>query len=164
MQGKSPGSTRGLNLQTPLYLGGVDRQLMRVSDGVGVQRGLIGCVGSLRVDDRELELLAGRQDAANVGQCAASRPCERRPCLNGATCRDTGYQPDQFQCDCVGGFSGKRCEVRPGPPAGEGTGTYETRGGEGAGRIRGLGSRGARRTLMGWRVGPSGDGTERRRV
>ncbi|XP_043237332.1 basement membrane-specific heparan sulfate proteoglycan core protein-like isoform X3 [Amphibalanus amphitrite] len=109
--GKSPGSTRGLNLQTPLYLGGVDRQRVRVSDGVGVQRGLIGCVGSLRVDDRELELLDGRQDAANVDQCAPSRPCERRPCLNGASCRDTGYQPDQFQCDCVGGFSGKRCEV-----------------------------------------------------
>ena len=110
--GKSPGSTRGLNLQTPLYLGGVDRQLMRVSDGVGVQSGLIGCVGSLRVDDREVQLLDGRQDAANVGQCAPSRPCERRPCLNGAACRDTGYQPDQFQCDCVDGFSGIRCEVR----------------------------------------------------
>ena len=112
MQGKSPGSTRGLNLQTPLYLGGLDRQLMRLSDGVGVERGLIGCVGSLRVDDRELQLLQGRQDAANIGQCAPSRPCERRPCLHGASCRDTGLQPDQFQCDCVGGFSGKRCEVR----------------------------------------------------
>ncbi|XP_037075728.1 basement membrane-specific heparan sulfate proteoglycan core protein-like isoform X4 [Pollicipes pollicipes] len=111
VQGKSPGSTRGLNLQTPLYLGGVDAQVMRVSDAVGVERGLIGCVGSLRVDDRELALIDGRQEAANVGQCSPSLPCERRPCQNGAACRDIGRQPDQFQCDCVAGFSGKRCEV-----------------------------------------------------
>ncbi|KAM8842791.1 protein jagged-1-like isoform 2-T2 [Synchiropus picturatus] len=31
-----------------------------------------------------------------------------RPCLNGATCSNTG--PDKFQCSCPAGFSGERCE------------------------------------------------------
>lgn len=42
--GQSPGHTRGLNLKTPLYVGGYDEQRIRLADGVGVKKGFSGCV------------------------------------------------------------------------------------------------------------------------
>lgn len=46
--GQSPGQTRGLNLKTPLYVGGYDRQRIRLADGVGVKKGFSGCVKEVR--------------------------------------------------------------------------------------------------------------------
>lgn len=46
--GQSPGQTRGLNLKTPLYVGGYDRQRIRLADGVGVKRGFSGCVREVK--------------------------------------------------------------------------------------------------------------------
>lgn len=46
--GQSPGPTRGLNLRTPLYVGGFDRQRIRLSDGVGVKKGFNGCVREVK--------------------------------------------------------------------------------------------------------------------
>lgn len=34
--------------------------------------------------------------------------CESAPCLNGATCTDTG--PLKFVCSCPAGFQGELCE------------------------------------------------------
>jgi hypothetical protein len=42
--GHSPGQTRGLNLKTPLYVGGYDEQRIHLADGVGVKKGFNGCV------------------------------------------------------------------------------------------------------------------------
>ena len=44
--GKSPGSTRGLNIRTPLYFGGTDEQ-HTVDEGVGVTQGFSGCIADL---------------------------------------------------------------------------------------------------------------------
>jgi hypothetical protein len=41
--GMSPGETTGLNLGSYLYVGGV-KQDVRVAPGVGVEKGLMGCV------------------------------------------------------------------------------------------------------------------------
>jgi hypothetical protein len=46
--GYSPGPTRGLNLRTPLYVGGFDKQRIRLSDGVGVKKGFNGCVREVK--------------------------------------------------------------------------------------------------------------------
>jgi hypothetical protein len=46
--GQSPGPTRGLNLRTPLYVGGFDKQRIRLSDGVGVKNGFNGCVREVK--------------------------------------------------------------------------------------------------------------------
>ena len=46
--GQSPGSTRGLNLRTPLYVGGFDKQRIHLSDGVGVKKGFNGCVREVK--------------------------------------------------------------------------------------------------------------------
>lgn len=46
--GVSPGPTRGLNLRTPLYVGGFDKQRIRLSEGVGVKKGFSGCVREVK--------------------------------------------------------------------------------------------------------------------
>ena len=45
--GQSPGSAIGLNLQTPLYVGGVDQSSVRLSPDVGVERGFAGCISQV---------------------------------------------------------------------------------------------------------------------
>lgn len=48
LNSESPGSTLGLNLATPLFIGGVDRTRIEVSPEVGVTSGFKGCVSEVR--------------------------------------------------------------------------------------------------------------------
>ena len=48
--GKSPGSTRGLNIRTSLYFGGIDDfSKYVVAEGVGVKSGFAGCIDDLKI-------------------------------------------------------------------------------------------------------------------
>ena len=47
MHGESPGHTRGLNLRTPLYVGGVDNARIEVTSEVGVRGGFTGCISDV---------------------------------------------------------------------------------------------------------------------
>lgn len=42
--GRSPGSTQGVNLKTPMYVGGVDKTKVKVHPDAGVSHGFEGCV------------------------------------------------------------------------------------------------------------------------
>ena len=42
--GKSAGNTRGLNIRTPFYLGGVNTAVLTFAPGVGVDQGFSGCI------------------------------------------------------------------------------------------------------------------------
>lgn len=46
---ESPGSNRGLNLITPLYIGGVDNTRVEISPEVGVEHGFKGCVKEVSI-------------------------------------------------------------------------------------------------------------------
>jgi len=48
VRGKSPGSTRGLNLNTKLFVGGWDRQRVRLNPGVNVTSSFDGCLSQVR--------------------------------------------------------------------------------------------------------------------
>ena len=50
LAGTGPGQTVGLNLQTWLYIGGVDWTAVRVSPSVGVSVGFVGCVAEVCLD------------------------------------------------------------------------------------------------------------------
>lgn len=45
--GRSIGNHKALNLHTPLYVGGFDRQHVRISEGVGVDEGFNGCIAEV---------------------------------------------------------------------------------------------------------------------
>lgn len=48
VEGKSPGGSRTMTLNTPLYIGGVDRRRITVNKGVGVDRSFRGCISEVR--------------------------------------------------------------------------------------------------------------------
>ena len=43
--GETPGTTKGLNLRIPLYVGGYDKQRLSLSSFTGVNQGFDGCIG-----------------------------------------------------------------------------------------------------------------------
>jgi len=45
--GTSPGRQIGLNLKTPLYIGGVNQSLVRVAPSLGVVAGFHGCISQV---------------------------------------------------------------------------------------------------------------------
>ena len=47
VRGKSPGSTRGLNLNTKLFVGGWDKQRVRLNPGVNVTSSFDGCLSQV---------------------------------------------------------------------------------------------------------------------
>ena len=61
VRGKSPGSTRGLNIRTSLYFGGIDEHNKYVvAEGVGVKDGFAGCIDDLRIGGLRRSGIRGR--------------------------------------------------------------------------------------------------------
>jgi len=111
VRGKSPGSTRGLNLNTKLFVGGWDRQRVRLNPGVNVTSSFEGCLSQFEVQGMEIDLVNSVIDSANVEDCGEASACERKPCHNGGLCTETGPGSTDYSCSCEEGFSGRNCEV-----------------------------------------------------
>lgn len=45
---QSPGTSRSLNLRTPLFIGGVDKSKIEVAQDVQVAEGFTGCISDVR--------------------------------------------------------------------------------------------------------------------
>ncbi|XP_075744888.1 terribly reduced optic lobes isoform X28 [Rhipicephalus microplus] len=108
--GRSPGHTQGVNLNTPMYVGGVDKTKVKVNPDAGVSHGFEGCVAHIEVNDVSVDLVGAVVDAANVDDCGGRAPCEKNPCQNHGICRERGPKADDFECFCKAGFSGRTCE------------------------------------------------------
>lgn len=104
VKGRAPGHTRGLNLKTALFVGGIAGDRISISSHIGVQHGFDGCVASIEVNGRGLDLVNDAIEAFNIEECGNGPPCARQPCKNGGTCVDVGG--GQFQCRCQPGFTG----------------------------------------------------------
>lgn len=64
VSGRSEGVHRSLDINAPLYLGGVPSSTERVLDNLGVSRGLMGCIHGVRLGQRAVDLVSagdGRQ-------------------------------------------------------------------------------------------------------
>ncbi|KAK8730151.1 hypothetical protein OTU49_008111, partial [Cherax quadricarinatus] len=113
---RSEGVHRALDIHAPLYVGGVPSLTPRVHANVGVGKGFHGCIHSLKVGQRALDLVWGRSGsvghAHNVSECRPS-PCAAHPCINGATCRPRSHNLG-FICECPISYTGSRCEVEVG--------------------------------------------------
>ncbi|KAH7986401.1 hypothetical protein HPB52_024993 [Rhipicephalus sanguineus] len=108
--GRSPGHTQGVNLNTPMYVGGVDKTKVTVHPDAGVSHGFEGCVAHIEVNDVSVDLIGAVVDAANVDDCGGRAPCEKNPCQNHGICRERGPKADDFECFCKAGYSGRTCE------------------------------------------------------
>eukprot|EP00057_Strongylocentrotus_purpuratus_P003908 XP_003727633.2 PREDICTED: basement membrane-specific heparan sulfate proteoglycan core protein [Strongylocentrotus purpuratus] len=112
VKGRSPGSSRGLNLRLPLYLGGIDK-FEEVPQRLGVTKGFDGCITEVEIDGEPLDLVEGASASNNIEDCGENLLCQKGECLNGATCTPT---PDnlEYSCTCAPGFTGRHCESEVG--------------------------------------------------
>ncbi|XP_041860203.1 agrin isoform X2 [Melanotaenia boesemani] len=110
IKGESPRGTDGLNLDTELFIGGVTEELKQdVTERTGVSEGLVGCIRSLDVNNRLLNLQEDGGDTlfgSGLGECG-NNPCQPNPCKNGAECKVK--EAEMFHCKCSKGFWGPTC-------------------------------------------------------
>ncbi|XP_050719912.1 agrin-like isoform X4 [Eriocheir sinensis] len=114
--GKAPGNLKSLDLRGSTYIGYVPTNERRVWENAGTAEGLVGCLRSVRINGRPLDLVWPGSPhvvrAEHVGECSDS-PCVSLPCINQGSCRPT--DDGHFKCLCTQGFTGERCEVRLDP-------------------------------------------------
>ena len=75
--------------------------------------GYQGCIKKLAINDNEINLrYPGHtvKEQVHVLPSCGTSPCQKRPCLNGATCLATSAR--SFQCRCPIGFHGTLCKTR----------------------------------------------------
>lgn len=54
--GRSPGLARTMTLNTPLYIGGVDRRKITINSNAGVDRSFRGCISDVSIFEKENNL------------------------------------------------------------------------------------------------------------
>ncbi|KAG9488430.1 hypothetical protein GDO78_007957 [Eleutherodactylus coqui] len=110
VSGKSPGQYSKITLRTPFYLGGAPSIYWLVKSA-GTNRGFKGCVQSLSVNGRNVDMrqwpLGKAVSGADVGDCSIG-VCDEASCVNGGTC--TSRSADSYMCLCPIGFQGRHCE------------------------------------------------------
>ncbi|XP_067873656.1 basement membrane-specific heparan sulfate proteoglycan core protein isoform X2 [Heterodontus francisci] len=104
----SPGKSQGLNLRSPMYLGGVPRSEV-LPKAVNVSDGIDGCIAEVSINGKKVDLSYTFTDSLNVDQCYDSSPCDRVPCLHGGRCIVTGEY--EYQCICTNEYQGENCET-----------------------------------------------------
>ncbi|KAH9504451.1 Basement membrane-specific heparan sulfate proteoglycan core protein, partial [Bulinus truncatus] len=110
VRGSTPSNkTVGLNLDRPLYLGGVD-PAETINPGVNVTSGFVGCIGELTIGEKTFQLMEDALEMMNIQECGERTLCARKPCKNNARC--VNRSPTEYFCECPSGFSGRNCEIR----------------------------------------------------
>ncbi|KAG9353052.1 hypothetical protein JZ751_017628 [Albula glossodonta] len=104
----SPGKAQGLNIHTPMYLGGVPSMDI-LPKAANISMLFEGCIGEVSVNGKKVDLSYSFLESRAIGECADSSPCQRRPCQHGGTCLSRSEY--EYQCLCLEGFEGERCEV-----------------------------------------------------
>uniref|UniRef100_A0A3Q1H130 Heparan sulfate proteoglycan 2 n=1 Tax=Acanthochromis polyacanthus TaxID=80966 RepID=A0A3Q1H130_9TELE len=104
----SPGKAQGLNIHTPMYLGGVPNMDI-LPKPANVSEMFEGCVGEVSINNKKVDLSYSFTESRSISKCVDNSPCDRRPCLNGGHCMSNAEY--EYQCLCKDGFEGERCEV-----------------------------------------------------
>ncbi|XP_047187254.1 basement membrane-specific heparan sulfate proteoglycan core protein isoform X12 [Scophthalmus maximus] len=104
----SPGKAQGLNIHTPMYLGGVPKMDI-LPKAANVSEMFEGCIGEVSINNKKVDLSYSFTESRAVRKCVDNSPCDRRPCLNGGHCMSSAEY--EYQCLCKDGFEGERCEV-----------------------------------------------------
>ncbi|XP_051895600.1 basement membrane-specific heparan sulfate proteoglycan core protein isoform X2 [Pristis pectinata] len=104
----SPGKSQGLNLRSPMYLGGVARSEV-LPKAVSVTEGIDGCIAKVSINGKKVDISYTFTESQNVDQCYDNSPCDRDPCLNGGRCLMTGEY--EYQCICTDEYQGVHCEI-----------------------------------------------------
>ncbi|XP_073795137.1 basement membrane-specific heparan sulfate proteoglycan core protein isoform X12 [Danio rerio] len=104
----SPGKAQGLNIHTPMYLGGVPSMDI-LPKPANVSMLFDGCIGEVFINGKKVDLSYSFTESRAISQCNDDSPCDRRPCLHAGTCMATAEY--EYQCFCAEGYEGDRCEI-----------------------------------------------------
>ncbi|CAH2296458.1 pikachurin isoform X1 [Pelobates cultripes] len=108
--GKSQGQYSKITFRSPFYLGGAPSAYWLVKSA-GTNRGFKGCVQSLSVNGRNVDMrpwpLGKAVSGADVGDCSIG-VCDEMLCINGGSC--IPKTADSYMCLCPIGFQGRNCE------------------------------------------------------
>ncbi|XP_049611156.2 basement membrane-specific heparan sulfate proteoglycan core protein isoform X2 [Syngnathus scovelli] len=104
----SPGKAQGLNIHTPMFLGGVPNMEI-LPKPANISQMFEGCVGEVFINNKKLDLSYSFTESRAIRKCVDTSPCDRRPCLNGGHCMPNAEY--EYQCLCRDGFEGERCEI-----------------------------------------------------
>ncbi|KAG7221679.1 hypothetical protein INR49_000046 [Caranx melampygus] len=104
----SPGKAQGLNIHTPMYLGGVPNMDI-LPKPANISKLFQGCIGEVFINNKKTDLSYSFTESLSISSCVDNSPCDRRPCLNGGHCMSNAEY--EYQCLCKDGFEGERCEV-----------------------------------------------------
>ncbi|XP_030628115.1 protein eyes shut homolog [Chanos chanos] len=89
----------------PIFLGGVP-SVTGLRDSAEEMAGLVGCIGELQINSKEIFIVGEAVRGRNVHSCKTS-VCQHQPCRNGGTCVS---DVDNWFCVCPPLFSGKLCQ------------------------------------------------------
>ncbi|XP_077465112.1 basement membrane-specific heparan sulfate proteoglycan core protein [Stigmatopora argus] len=104
----SPGKAQGLNIHTPMFLGGVPNMEI-LPKPANVSKTFEGCIGEVLINNKKVDLSYSFTASRAIRKCVDTGPCDRRPCLNGGHCMPNAEY--EYQCLCKDGFEGERCEI-----------------------------------------------------
>ncbi|KAJ7994325.1 hypothetical protein DPEC_G00264700 [Dallia pectoralis] len=108
--GRSQGQYTKITFRSPLYVGGAPSAYWLVR-ATGSNRGFQGCIQSLTVNSKAMDLrawpLGSALSGADIGECSDS-VCEKVTCANGGLC--FANRADGYICLCPLGFRGALCE------------------------------------------------------
>ncbi|XP_030647563.1 pikachurin [Chanos chanos] len=110
VSGRSQGQYTKITFRTPLFVGGAPSAYWLVR-AVGTNRGFQGCVQSLTINSKPIDLrpwpVGQALSGADIGECSDG-VCEKVNCANGGLC--FANRADGFICLCPLGFRGSLCE------------------------------------------------------
>uniref|UniRef100_A0A3Q3JAD0 EGF like, fibronectin type III and laminin G domains n=1 Tax=Monopterus albus TaxID=43700 RepID=A0A3Q3JAD0_MONAL len=110
VSGRSPGQYTKITFRSALYVGGSPSAywLLRAT---GTNRGFVGCIQSLTINNKAIDIRPWPQgkalSGADIGECNNS-VCNQVSCANGGICR--ANHADGYICLCPLGFRGTLCE------------------------------------------------------
>lgn len=110
--GYSPGTTKGINLRLPLYVGFIDEQIVKLPSSLNESTGFIGCINSLEINNQTVDLVNHSIDSSNIKNCKVQSVCAKQPCKNSGICVELSV--DTYKCTCRSPFSGTHCEKNNG--------------------------------------------------
>ena len=130
IRGSAKGRFEGLDLMTPLYLGGAPKDV-DISD-TGFSNGFkgkshlldsihnailnlnrfeppsLGCISRFVVGGKEQIISPSLREKTSEG-VESCEPCSKNPCENGGFCQSAS-SPSGLRCICLPGFSGEFCK------------------------------------------------------
>lgn len=102
----SRGKKDGLDVNAPLYVGGVAENV-ELPESAGSNIGFVGCINRLLIGGRSINLMNNMVMSQSITNCEI---CEHldNPCTNGV-CQESTAK-DGYECLCNVGYTGSRCE------------------------------------------------------